>query len=130
LTVAAETGVPGLLFLAMAVASLLLTLRQRYSWGSARVAEATDYRLIDALTNRPPTVIAGAAGFLAAAFFGSFIFMVFPFLFATIGLGLTEASMNSAASVLTIEHSRRSTRGRDVRAQRVRRFPLRIARNA
>lgn len=96
LTVAAETGVPGLLLMGAATGSLLLALAGRYRRGVELARRLTDPVTVDALVNRPPALIAGTAAFLVASVFGSFIFMVFPFLFAVVALGVTESALRTA----------------------------------
>lgn len=93
----AETGVPGFLLMAGAVASLLVTLLRAQRDTVRQKHALRDHAILEALTNRPPALIAGTIAYLVACIFGSFFYLIFPYLFAVTATGLVLASRDEAA---------------------------------
>lgn len=111
----AENGVPGFLLMAGAAASLLLTLlRAHKSANRVLASETGSPGERNALVWRPPALIAGTLAYLAASFFGSFFYLIFPYLFAVTAIGLVgTGSAATARSEYQIRGRRRITiRGR------------------
>lgn len=96
LTLAAETGLPGLLLMAAATASLLVTLLRAQREGKRLAVTCPDPVLAEALVNRPPALLAGTLAFMVAAIFGSLIYIIFPFVFAISAHGVTCHSLERA----------------------------------
>lgn len=102
LTIASETGISGLLFMAAAAASLLISLVSAQRRGRKLSAFVADRELEDALVNRPPAFIAGTISFLVACIFGSYFYLIFPFLFAVTVQGVMHTSILRAENALAI----------------------------
>jgi O-antigen ligase len=96
LTIAAETGIPGLLLMAAAVASVLLSLLRAQREGKRLAVICPDPVLREALINRPPALIAGLLAFLVTGIFGSLMYFTYPFLYAVVAQSLAQFSLERA----------------------------------
>lgn len=99
LTIASETGVPGLLLMSAAALALFLSLWGAMREGKVLAMHLEDPELVDALLHRPPALMAGAVAFLVACIFGSYFYIIFPFLFAVSAHGVTQTTILRARSM-------------------------------
>lgn len=122
LTIAAETGLPGLLLMGAAVISAVMSLLRAIREGRRLAPACSDPVLREALINRPPVLLAGLAAFLMAGVFGSLLYFTYPYLFAVVAQGVTRSSLERAHALAAdgvadarsngASHSVTATRGR------------------
>mgnify|MGYP002780338082 CR=1 FL=1 len=93
LTIAAETGIPGLILMSGAAGSLLFGLLRARREGTRLAPHVSDPALAEALVNRPPALLAGTLAFMTAGIFGSLFYIIFPYLFAVSTYGITQVSL-------------------------------------
>ena len=96
LTIAAETGIPGLLLMSAAAASVIFGLIRAHRKGAKLAPLCPDPVLREALINRPPALLAGLMAFLVTAMFGSLFYFTYPFMYAVAAQAMTSDMLERA----------------------------------